>query len=78
MNKLDKEVGFLIQQRRRELRLTQTQLADKIGVAYSTIACYENGIRGMSLDTFFEICEVLELNPEEIFVYCKKNGYFHI
>lgn len=66
MNEIDKKVGFIIQQRRKELRLTQAQLGEKIGAAYSTIACYENGLRGMNLDTFFEICDVLSLDPNEI------------
>lgn len=66
MSSVDKIVGSIIQQKRRMLRLTQTQLGDKIGMAYSTIACYESGTRGMSLDTFFKICEVLSLDPKEV------------
>lgn len=66
MNSVDKIVGSIIQQKRRMLRLTQTQLGDKIGVAYSTIACYENGTRGMSLGTFFKLCEILRLDPNEV------------
>lgn len=66
MNEIDKKVGFIIQQKRRELRITQKQLGKKIGVAHSTIACYESGIRGMDLDTFFEICKILSLDPNDI------------
>lgn len=66
MNKVDVLVGDIIKQRRRELRLTQTQLGDKVGIAYSTLACYENGIRGMSLKIFFDLCKVLDLDPNDV------------
>ena len=66
MENYDKAVGFIIQQRRRQLRLTQTQLGKKVGLAYSTIGCYENGIRGMSIGTFFKICNALSLDPNEV------------
>ena len=66
MNDVDRKVGQIIQRRRRGLGMTQTQLGEKIGVHHSTIACYENGFRGMTLDTFFQICDILHLDPNEI------------
>lgn len=66
MNNVDVLVGDIIKQRRRELRLTQTQLGEKVGIAYSTLACYEKGIRGMSLNIFFQICNALKLDPNDV------------
>lgn len=66
MNNIDREVGQIIKRRRRELMMTQEQLGKKLGVAYSTVACWERGIRGMSLDVFFRCCEILSLDPNEI------------
>lgn len=66
MNKVDVLVGDIIKQRRRELRMTQTQLGNKVGIAYSTLACYEKGIRGMNLNIFFDLCKALRLDPNDV------------
>lgn len=66
MNYVDVLVGDIIKQRRRMLRLTQTQLGEKVGIAFSTLACYEKGIRGMSLNIFFKICNALNLDPNDV------------
>jgi transcriptional regulator with XRE-family HTH domain len=62
----DKKVGAIIKEKRREKRLTQVQLAERLSIGKSTLACYETGARGMDLDTFFEICRILEVNPNDI------------
>ena len=46
--------------------LTQTELAEKIGVKQSQISCYLHGKKLPSLDTFANICAVLDLDPTEI------------
>ena len=66
MNKVDIIVGSIFRKRRKEMRMTQTQLGDKIGMPFSTLAGYERGIRGMSLETYFVLCEALQLDPNEV------------
>lgn len=66
MNSTDKIVGDIIKQKRRILRITQEQLGRRVGVAASTITCYESGIRGMSLEMFFKLCNVLLLEPNDV------------
>ena len=64
----DTEMGM------RELRLkrgmTQQQLADKVGMAQSRIAAYENGvnsIENMTLDKAIRICDALKVrNPRKL------------
>ena len=46
--------------------LTQTELAEKIGVKQSQISCYLHGKKLPSLDTFANICAVLDIDPTEI------------
>ena len=46
--------------------LTQTGLAEKIGVKQSQISCYLHGKKLPSLDTFANICAVLDIDPTEI------------
>lgn len=67
MNKdFNRKVGRIIYEKRREKRWTQTDLAKRLGIAKSTLACYETGIRGMDLDLFFEICRMLDINPNDV------------
>ena len=63
MKQVDAFVGDIIKQKRREMRMTQEQLAKKVGISKSTVACYESGIRGMNLDVFFQFCDILHLDP---------------
>ena len=46
--------------------LTQTELAEKVGVKQSQISCYLHGKKLPSLDTFANICAVLDIDPTEI------------
>lgn len=61
-----KKIGDIIKEERKERRLTQVQLAKLLGIPASTLACYEVGLRGMEIDTFFEICKVLDISPNEV------------
>lgn len=46
--------------------LTQSDLAKKVGVKQTQISCYLHGKKLPSLDTFANICAVLNLDPVEI------------
>lgn len=46
--------------------LTQSDLAKKVGVKQTQISCYLHGKKLPSLDTFANICAVLNLDPAEI------------
>jgi transcriptional regulator with XRE-family HTH domain len=45
-----KKIGQVIKQARMAEGLTQSQLADRLGVAQSTIAAVEAGTQGLGLD----------------------------
>lgn len=64
-NKVDYYAGQIIKEKRKEKRLTQTQLGEKVGLPYSTLACYESGLRGMSLETFFILCKALKIDVND-------------
>ena len=53
--------GEILKDRRRELKLTQQQLADKIGKNRSYIAHIERGETDMQLSSFFRISSALGL-----------------
>ena len=67
-----KAVGIIIQEKRIDKRMTQSQLAKLIGAGTSTIGCYEAGLRCMDLETFFQICNILGIKPNDVQKEIKK------
>lgn len=56
------EIGKRIQKRRKEFKITQEKLAEKIDVSPSYISEIERGTSISSLATIFNIATVLDLN----------------
>ena len=56
--------GEILKDRRKELKITQQQLAGKIGKDRSYIAYIEQGKTDMQLSTFFSISNALGLSVE--------------
>lgn len=46
--------------------ITQTELAHKLNVAQQTIACYLSGKAMPALDTFANLCAVLDIDANDI------------
>lgn len=51
--------GNMLRERRKELKLTQKQLAEKLGREQSYIARVENGKADIQLSSFFRIAAIL-------------------
>lgn len=65
----------------RESGLTQTAIAKRLGVSQQTIGQYLSGRAMPALDTFANLCAVLDLDPAEILClneYDKDNKNIHI
>src|SRR5579872_871968 len=65
-NKLDVALGLRIRQRRKALSVSQTALADEIGLTFQQIQKYERGFNRISFSRLVEIahalnCRVLDL-----------------
>lgn len=56
------EVGEAIRLRRKELHMTQRQLAEKADIDYQTVSTLENGYKGPRWDTLMMVTEVLEMD----------------
>lgn len=54
-------VGQLIRKRRRTLKLTQAELAKKVGSYQKTISKLESGEPGIKLQTLFDVLAALDL-----------------
>jgi transcriptional regulator with XRE-family HTH domain len=46
--------------------LTQTELAQRLGVRYQTVGAWENGEARPRVSAMRKLCEVLEVTPEEL------------
>jgi transcriptional regulator with XRE-family HTH domain len=55
-----------VERRRRELNLTQAQLADKAGVTQGAISMIERGERVPSLDVLVKIADTLGCTIDEL------------
>jgi transcriptional regulator with XRE-family HTH domain len=60
----DQEIIATLKRRRKELHLTQKQLAAKMGVSFQYISQTENGERIPSITTLTRFCEALGLDIE--------------
>ncbi|WP_127960420.1 helix-turn-helix domain-containing protein [Serratia microhaemolytica] len=61
-----KELGARIAKSRKELNLTQSQLAEKLGIAQQTMAHYEGGKLRMPASFLPELAEILNLSLDEL------------
>lgn len=54
-----KMIGKNIKRRRKELHITQQQLADDLYISLSLVSKLERGVKAVSMDTFHSIAEYL-------------------
>lgn len=60
-NDVDRVVGMRMRLRRRDLKLTQEQLGDKLGLTFQQVQKYEKGVNRVSAGRLFELAGVLEV-----------------
>lgn len=60
--------GNMLRERRRELKLTQKQVAEKLGREQSYIARVENGKADIQLSSFFRIAAILGIQFVPTFI----------
>lgn len=59
----DKEVGRRVRTHRRELGLSQTELAKKVGLSFQQVQKYESGASRIGLGRLHEIATALGVKP---------------
>ena len=67
-------MGMRIAQRRKERRLTQEQLADKMGVSLQTISCIELGKKAVRPENLANLCSYLNVSADYI-LYGKRSEH---
>jgi transcriptional regulator with XRE-family HTH domain len=61
-NKFKKHVGSMIKTHRVNAKLTQSQLASKLGITYQQLQNYESGRRNISIVRFITIVEFFKVS----------------
>jgi transcriptional regulator with XRE-family HTH domain len=60
---LDKEIGARVRARRKQLGISQTALAEAVGVTFQQIQKYENGTNRIACSALIKIAASLEMQP---------------
>ena len=66
------KMGTRIAQRRKELHLTQEQLAEKMGVSLQTVSCIELGKKAVRPENLANLCSYLNVSADYI-LYGKRS-----
>lgn len=61
-------IGQRVRSRRKELKLTQAELAKRIGLSTSALGRIERGTQEMSGDTLVKLCHALDTLPSRLVV----------
>ena len=70
---IEQEIGRRIKERRKEIKLTQLYIADKLGYSENVIARAERG-RGLDLAKLFMLAEVLRVSPQWLIFGWENDG----
>ena len=69
------KIGRYIAEKRKRARLTQRQLADKLGKSDKSVSKWERGICLPDVSVYMELCEILEISVNEFLAgeagYCR-------
>lgn len=66
-NHVDLVVGQRLRWRRRELRLTQEQLGDRLGLTFQQVQKYERGANRVSASRLWDISQILDVKISYFF-----------
>lgn len=64
---IDVRVGLNIRMRRKALALSQTKLADHLGLTFQQVQKYERGTNRVSASMLWRICQYLEFSLDQAF-----------
>lgn len=52
---------------RKKNKITQKELADKLGVKHNAISAWENGVNSIDIDTLFRICKIFGITVNDMY-----------
>jgi transcriptional regulator with XRE-family HTH domain len=82
---VDVEVGARIRLRRKSMGLSQTGLADQVGITFQQVQKYEKGTNRVGSSRLLEISRALQMKPSALFgeidvipVFPSENDFDHL
>lgn len=51
---------------RKKNKITQKELADKLGVKHNAISSWENGVNSIDIDTLFRVCQIFGVTVNDM------------
>lgn len=67
-------VGSFIMDRRKELGMTQQQLAERLHVSFQAVSKWENGVTYPNIEILYDLSVVLEVTADEILLGSKRES----
>lgn len=52
---------------RKKNKITQKDLAEKLGVKHNAISAWENGVNSIDIDTLFRICKIFGVTVNDMY-----------
>lgn len=65
-------LGNLVRIKRKELKLTQEKMAEKIGISTAFLGHIERGTRVLSVETLYRLCVALDMRADYLMGLDKK------
>lgn len=61
----NRKIGKMLKEKRMKKRMTQQQVADRLGISRPAYCYYETGRTAVDIETFKSICQILYIDPYE-------------
>ena len=71
-----KNIGVRIVERRKELKLTQEQIAERMNVSVQMISNIERGNKAIRIDNLIKLCDILKTSTDYILTGKRTNDDF--
>lgn len=52
---------------RKKNKITQKELAEKLGVKHNAISAWENGVNSIDIDTLFKVCKIFNVTVNDMY-----------
>lgn len=69
MKNYNKKIGAYLAKQRRAKKVSQQQLADRLGVTKTAVSYWETGKRTIYADQMLQYCDQLGIDPAELVRY---------
>lgn len=66
MKNYNKKIGAYLAKERRAKKISQQQLADRLGVSKTAVHYWETGKRTIFADQMLEYCETIGIDPQDL------------